>query len=145
MKELCPHYNHRESLPIEVDRIANLNWLVKAYAESTKEKGQLDIILSSDWRNEADLRTFVVAALAVGGVEVHAEDTPCLPPVVGRGGEIVRWLKVYILIFYEVCITVGAEWCSGSHSLLTIISLTLFLSFPRSDKRAALWRARRDP
>jgi hypothetical protein len=72
--------------PLELDRLQNLKWLV--------DESNAHIVLSTTWRQDPNMRNFLIAALSHVGIppDKVVGDTPN-SPLEGRGGEIRAWLS----------------------------------------------------
>ena len=72
--------------PLEMDRLQNLKWLV--------DKSNAHIVLSTTWRQEPNMRNFLIASLSYVGIPPDrvVGETPN-SPLEGRGGEIRAWLN----------------------------------------------------
>ncbi len=85
---LCPHLRGF-IVPIEKRPIKCLKWIIDHIPD-------LKICISSTWRQEPNMREFLLVCLKAGGIDVDdviVGDTPRLSCFDGRGKEILQWIE----------------------------------------------------
>ena len=87
-KRLFPDSSEALLVPLEKQLLLNL-------ANIITQVPCVKIVLSTTWREDVEMRHFLLAAMSVSGIDVESVvigDTPSLSPIEGRGGEIRKWL-----------------------------------------------------
>ncbi len=87
-KQLFPDSSTALLVPLEKQLLFNLASII-AQVPCVK------IVLSTTWREDVEMRHFLLSAMSVSGIDVESVvigDTPSLSPIEGRGGEIRKWL-----------------------------------------------------
>jgi hypothetical protein len=105
VNQLCPFITTHIT-PLEKSRVAMLKWVIDQIP-------QLKIVITSTWRIDISMRTFLVCALESAGIqtsEVVLGDTPITHSC--RGSEIREWLNMHP-IYWDNFVIVDDEHMSS--------------------------------
>ena len=108
-----------QCLPLEKACLANLKLVVD-------EGKALGVVLTTTWREQADMRAFLATALASHGIELVG-DTPQLASA-GRGAEIQAWLLAHPHIRRHVALEDAPRHIAnfGQHGVRYVQTLLTF-------------------